>query len=48
MVPEAPPRLSTSTCRPSVSVSFCAATRAMMSLVPPGGNGAMKRIGFEG
>src|SRR5262245_27428892 len=36
------------TCCITASVSFCAATRAMKSVPPPGANGATKRIGFTG
>src|SRR2546428_5489236 len=39
MLPPAPPRLSTRTCWPSCSESFCATGLATMSVGPPGGNG---------
>src|SRR5688572_12793786 len=48
MIPLAPPRLSTTTCCPSCSVSFWLTIRARMSGEPPGGEGTMKRIGFVG
>ncbi len=35
----APGLFSTMTDRPSLSLSFCAAVRAMMSVAPPGANG---------
>jgi hypothetical protein len=48
MTPPAPPRLSTTTGLPSASDSFCAITRPVMSVPPPGANGTMKRIGLAG
>src|SRR3989442_15061094 len=36
------------TCWPSRSVSFCAMSRAMKSVPPPGANGAMMRTGLVG
>src|SRR3990172_10502140 len=47
-MPPAPERLSTTTCCPSPSPSFGATERAITSVPPPGGNGTMKRIGFDG
>src|SRR5258706_11159214 len=47
-MPAAPPLFSTSTDWPSDSCSFCAITRVPTSVPPPGGNGTMMRIGFEG
>jgi hypothetical protein len=41
----APPgRLSTTTAWPKASFSFCATTRAALSLAPPGANGTTMRI----
>src|SRR5258706_15467727 len=48
MLPPAPARLSATTCTPHTSVRRCAARRPRMSVGPPGGNGTMKRTGFDG
>src|SRR5512143_2468623 len=48
MLPPAPGRLSTMTCCPHASVSFCPTSRARMSVAPPGGNGTTIRIGLVG
>ena len=48
MLPLAPARLSTTTGCCSASVSFCATTRAMMSVEPPAANPTMKRSGRLG
>src|SRR4029079_1448694 len=48
MLPPAPARFSISTGWPSVSESFCWATRATISVGPPGAKGTMTRIGLEG
>src|SRR5471032_2549957 len=48
MLPPAPARLSTTTCWPSDSESFCAMMRAMTSVGPPGAKPTMMRIGFTG
>src|SRR2546421_5519416 len=48
MFPAAPGRLSTITCWPHASESFCAAARASRSVVPPAGNGTTRRTGLVG
>ena len=48
MLPPAPGRLSTTACSFHASAIFCAAARARMSVVPPGGNGTTMRIGLVG
>src|SRR5687768_18448586 len=48
MAPAAPARFSTTTGCDHASVIFCASTRAMMSVAPPGGNGTMKRTARDG
>src|SRR5258706_9020027 len=48
MLPPAPARLSITIGWPRISVSFCPAMRAMMSVGPPGANGMMTRTGLEG
>src|SRR5262249_32496683 len=48
MMPLAPPRLSTTSCCPSRSVSRAARKRPRMSLLPPGGNGITQRMGLVG
>ena len=47
-MPPAPARFSATTCLPSRSPSFCAASRATMSTLPPGANGMISRSGFDG
>src|SRR3954468_6506110 len=47
-MPLAPGRFSTITCCPRCSDIFGAMRRDMMSVVLPGGNGMMMRIGFDG
>jgi hypothetical protein len=46
--PPAPPRLSTTSGLPRRSPSCWPITRATMSLLPPGGNGTISRIGRLG
>src|ERR1700680_5131586 len=46
--PPAPPRLSTTIGRPSASLSLSAMIRAMMVVLPPGGNGTTSVIGRLG
>ena len=46
--PAAPGLLSGTTCCPSASPIFCAATRPRISVVPPGGNGMIMRMGLAG
>jgi hypothetical protein len=48
VVPAAPARFSTITCCPRRSPRRCWTTLAMMSVVPPGGNGTMMRTGRVG
>src|SRR4029078_3200267 len=48
ITPPAPPRLSTNTCWPSWLLSCCATSRPTTSLLPPGGNGTIKRTGRFG
>src|SRR5688572_4902148 len=48
MVPPPPPRLSTMTCEPNASVSLCDVILARISVVPPGGKGVIRRMGFVG
>ena len=48
IMPPAPDRLSTTTCWPHAAESFCAMVRANKSVPPPGGKGAMTRIGRTG
>src|SRR5262245_14042574 len=48
MLPPAPGRFSTTTCCPKLFAISRASRRAMVSALPPGGNGAMKRIGLDG
>ena len=48
ITPPAPARFSTTTVWPSAGCSFSAITRAMMSVVPPGGNGTTIRTGRFG
>ena len=43
-----PPRLSTTTCCPQLSVSFWPSRRAMIVVLPPGTKGTIQRIGFVG
>src|SRR5687768_5984207 len=43
-MPVAPGRLSTTTCWPSASPSFCERRRATRSVPPPGGNPTIMRI----
>ena len=43
-----PARLSTTTDCPHISFSFCASTRAMMSVLPPAANGTTSRTGLAG
>src|SRR5262245_39883644 len=45
MLAPAPGRLSTTTVCPNPSVSFCASSRATMSVPPAGGNGTRMRSG---
>src|ERR1044071_2333350 len=47
-IPLAPGRFSTITCCPRRSAIFGAMSRDMMSVVLPGGNGMMMRIGLDG
>src|SRR6266850_7617270 len=47
-IPLAPGRFSTITCCPRRSAIFGAMRRDMMSVVLPGGNGMMMRIGLDG
>src|SRR4030095_13217533 len=47
-MPLAPGRFSTMTCWPRRSDIFGAMRRDMMSVVLPGGNGMMMRIGLDG
>src|ERR1051325_8485021 len=47
-MPLAPGRFSTITCCPRRSEIFGAMSRDMMSVVLPGGNGMMMRIGLDG
>src|SRR3954465_1051956 len=47
-MPLAPGRFSTITCCPRCSDIFGAMRRDMMSVVLPGGNGMMMRIGLDG
>src|SRR3990167_8914577 len=46
MMAPAPGRLSTITCWPMRSVSFCATIRPTMSVAPPTAQGMMERIGL--
>jgi hypothetical protein len=48
ILPLAPARLSTSTCWPQESESFCATMRVTMSVAPPGENGTMTRTDLTG
>ena len=48
MLPPTPPRLSTITGWFHASLSLCDKMRAMVSDVPPAGNGATMRMGFAG
>src|SRR5689334_17824804 len=48
MLPPAPPRLSTTTCHPTDSLSLFAINRERMSVPPPGGNGTIILIGRDG
>ena len=48
MLPPAPVLFSTMIGWPHFTCSFSAATRASTSLMPPPGNGTMKRTGFTG
>ena len=48
VTPPAPPRLSMTTCCLRISDIRCPTTRAIRSFGPPGGNGTMSRIGFDG
>src|SRR5258706_12879554 len=48
MLPPAPARFSIRTGWPSVSLSFCWATRATISVGPPGAKGTITRIGLAG
>src|SRR6478752_1707427 len=48
MVPVAPGLLSTIQVPPSFSGSFCASTRAMASVEPPGGKGTTSVTGLSG
>jgi hypothetical protein len=47
MVPPAPGRLSMITW-PRFADTYCAISRAMKSVGPPGGNGTISRIGLSG
>ncbi len=47
-MPLAPGRFSTMTCCPSRSAIFGPMRRDMMSIVFPGGNGTMRRMGLFG
>jgi hypothetical protein len=47
-LPLAPVTFSTTTCWPSVSLSFGEISRAMMSTGPPGGNATIIWTGFVG
>src|SRR5262245_34572035 len=44
----APPRLSITICWPRLSLIFGATMRAMMSVLPPGANGTIRRTGRTG
>src|SRR5688572_12665446 len=48
MIPPAPPRLSITTLWPSRSPSCWPMARPTTSLLPPGGNGMIRRTGFDG
>ena len=48
MLPEAPSLFSTTTGWPQRSVSFCAISRAMMSVPPPGAKPTTILTGFVG
>src|SRR6476646_2437285 len=48
ILPAAPGRLSTMTCRPPISVNFGATVRASESAPPPGGNVTIIRIDLLG
>src|SRR6185436_11693875 len=48
MMPPAPPRLSITTPWPRRSLSCWPMARPTTSLLPPGGNGMIRRTGFEG
>ena len=48
MMPLAPGRVSITTCWPHCSVIFCPSMRAIVSDVPPGDQGTIMRIGFDG
>ena len=48
MLPEAPPRLSIMMRAPSCAASGSAIRRAVMSTLPPGGNGEIMRMGWLG
>src|SRR6185369_207548 len=48
MVEPAPGRFSTTTCWPTLSVMNLPASRAMVSIGPPGGNGTIILIGLSG
>ena len=48
MMPEAPPRLSTTTETPNASLSFCATGRVVTSWPPPGAELTITRTGLLG
>src|SRR4051812_23011488 len=48
MLPDAPERLSTTNCWPSVSARPCAMMRATISVAPPGANGTIILTGLIG
>jgi hypothetical protein len=48
IVPDAPVRLSITTCWPRFSESLAPVRRARMSTLPPGAKGTIQRIGFVG
>jgi len=48
MLPPAPARFSMTKGCPRISAIFGVTVRATMSVPPPGGNGTMTRIGFDG
>src|SRR5262245_58632493 len=48
IAPEAPPRLSTTIGVPRLCWSWGCTTRATWSVMPPGGNGTIRRIGCTG
>jgi hypothetical protein len=48
ILPDAPVRFSITILPPSCDASGSAMSRAMMSTLPPGGNGAIRRMGWLG